>query len=120
MSGTRISTKSGWACRRAEISAEAQQFEFGTKPPPPAGVMGSANGNNIVVNVSNGGKSILVYRHRDSADDRNRPLPRDESRFGGISLNARTLAQQGVAIVTFPNDDIAAQSSASSRGQGSL
>src|SRR5882672_5167647 len=54
MDGTRISQKSQWTCRRAEISAEAQQFEFGTKPPPPASVTGSTSGNSIVVNVSSG------------------------------------------------------------------
>jgi len=117
MDGTRISQKSQWTCRRAEISAEAQQFEFGTKPPPPASVTGSTSGNSIVVNVSSGGKSISFTATVSLPTTGKAPYPAMIA-IGGISLNAQALAQQGVAIVTFPNDDIAAQASASSRGQG--
>jgi hypothetical protein len=37
---------------------------------------------------------------------------------GGVFLNTMALAKQGVATITFPNDDVAAENDSSSRGQG--
>ncbi len=116
MSGTRISKKSDWTCRRAEISAEMQQFELGMKPAPTS-VTGSVSGNNIVVNVSSGGKSISFTSTITPPTGGKAPHPAMIA-IGGISLNAQALAQQGVAVITFPNDDVGAQNDGSSRGQG--
>lgn len=41
LDGTRITTKDQWTCRRAEIMAQAQLYELGTKPPKPSMVSGS-------------------------------------------------------------------------------
>jgi hypothetical protein len=38
--------------------------------------------------------------------------------IGGISLNTMALQQQGVALITFPNDDVGAQTDGTSRGKG--
>jgi hypothetical protein len=117
MSGTRIAKKTDWTCRRAEISAEMQQFELGTKAPAAATVTGSASGNNITVNVSSGGKSISFTATVTPPSTGKAPYPAMIG-IGGISLNSQALTQQGVALITFGNDDIAAQQSGSSRGMG--
>jgi hypothetical protein len=117
MSGTRIAKKTDWTCRRAEISAEMQQFELGTKAPAAATVTGSASGNNITVNVSSGGKSISFTATVTPPSTGKAPYPAMIG-IGGISLNTQALTQQGVALITFGNDDIAAQQSGSSRGMG--
>jgi hypothetical protein len=117
MNGTRISQKSQWTCRRAEISAELQQFELGAKPPPPTSTTGSVSGNNIVVNVTNAGKSISFTATIARPTGGKAPFPALIA-IGGTSLNTQSLSQKGVAVITFPNDDIAAQQSGSSRGMG--
>jgi hypothetical protein len=117
MSGTRITKKTDWTCRRAEIGAEVQQFELGTKAPAPATVTASASGNNIAVNASSGGKSISFTATVTRPSTGKGPYPAMIG-IGGFSLNTQALLQQGVALVTFNNDDIAAQQSGSSRGMG--
>ena len=117
MSGTRIANKSDWTCRRAEISAELQQFELGTKTPAASTVTGTASGGNITVNVTSGGKSISFMATVTLPTTGKAPYPAMIG-IGGISLNTQTLTQQGVAIITFNNDDMAAQQNSSSHGTG--
>src|SRR6185295_14892592 len=38
--GQRITTRGEWACRRAEIAAQVQEYELGPKPPKPSVVTG--------------------------------------------------------------------------------
>jgi hypothetical protein len=59
ISGTRITTKAEWQCRRAEISAQIQNYEAGKKNPKAAGaVTGSVSNDTLTVTV--GGKSFTV------------------------------------------------------------
>ena len=117
MDGTRITTKTQWACRRAEIAAQAQQYELGPKPDKPSGVSGSLSGNTLTVTVANEGKTIsfpatITYPTTGTA-----PYPAMIG-IGGISIGPAQLSAMGVATIIFPNDSIAAQVNASSRGQG--
>ncbi|MFZ5889603.1 MAG: dockerin-like protein [Myxococcota bacterium] len=58
-SGTRISSKSEWPCRRAEVAAQLQKYETGSKnPKEPGTVTGSVSGSTFTVNVL--GKSFTV------------------------------------------------------------
>ncbi|MBV9946635.1 MAG: hypothetical protein JOZ69_07295 [Myxococcales bacterium] len=117
ISGTEITKKSDWTCRRAEVSAELQQFELGTKPPAPSSTTGSVSGNNIVVNVSNGGSSISFTATVTKPTGGTAPFPALIA-IGGTSLNTQSLSQKGVAVINFPNDDVAAQQDGTSRGKG--
>src|SRR5262249_4824380 len=58
LSGTRIAAKADGVCRRAEIMAQAQLYELGTKPAKPSTVTGALNGTTLAVTVGNGGSSI--------------------------------------------------------------
>jgi hypothetical protein len=52
LSGGRITLKSDWECRRAEIGAELQNYETGKKnPKAPGAVTGTVSGSSLTVNV---------------------------------------------------------------------
>jgi hypothetical protein len=118
MNGTRMSSKADWTCRRAEIAALAQEFEYGSKPNTPASaVTGSRSGNTLVVTVNDGGKTLsfnasITYPASGSA-----PYPAMIG-VGGSSLNNSALSSMGVAVINFPNNDLAQQTNQSSRGVG--
>lgn len=59
-SGQRITSRADWRCRRAEIAAQIQHWELGTKPPKPSEVTATFAGNKLTVNVTVGGKSITL------------------------------------------------------------
>jgi hypothetical protein len=116
--GTRMTTKADWTCRRAELAGLAQQFEYGTKQNTPAtATTGSRSGNTLTVTVTDNGKTIsfaapITYPTTGSA-----PFPALIG-VGGSNLNNTALASLGVAVINFPNNDLAQQNNASSRGIG--
>src|SRR5882672_1525421 len=118
MNGTRMTTKAEWTCRRAEIAAEAQEFEYGYKPnTAPAATTGARSGNTLTVTVNDNGKTIsfnasITYPSTGAA-----PYPAMIA-IGGSSLNNAMLASMGVAVINLPNDQIAQQNNQSSRGVG--
>jgi hypothetical protein len=57
LNGTRITAKSDWRCRRAEIKELAERSIYGQKPAKPASVTGTVSNSNITVNVSDQGRS---------------------------------------------------------------
>ncbi len=117
MDGSRMTSKNDWTCRRAEISALAQEFEFGTKPGKPSSVTGSYSNNRITVTCSNGGSSISFSCSISYPSSGRAPYPAIIG-IGASSLNNSLLSSLGVAVINFPNDEIANQSGASSRGRG--
>jgi hypothetical protein len=119
MDGTRIARADQWACRAAEIGAQAQTYELGTKPPKPATVTGSFDGSNLTVNVSNGGKSISFTAAVTFPTTGTAPYPAMIG-IGGISIGPATLNDLGVATIIFPNDTLAAQVDGGSRGMGAF
>jgi hypothetical protein len=118
LDGSRMTTKDEWTCRRTEIVAMAQEFEYGVKPCTPySATTGSFSGNTLTVTVTNNGKTIsfdcpITYPGAGSA-----PYP---AMIGvGFSFLGNTLLSDlGVAIITFPSDEIAQENDASSRGKG--
>jgi hypothetical protein len=128
MNSSRMTSKSEWTCRRAEIAALAQEFELGYKPCTPYTATSGASVTvqnpflgtlpGIKVTVNNGsGKEIsfdcsIMYPTAGSA-----PYPAVIA-FGYSSLDNQLLSSLGVAIINFPNDDIAEQGGTGSRGIG--
>jgi endo-1,4-beta-xylanase len=53
--GTRMTSPSEWECRRQELKAYAQYYEYGSLPPAPASVSGQFDGSTLTVNVQDGG-----------------------------------------------------------------
>ncbi|KAI5776570.1 carbohydrate esterase family 15 protein [Geopyxis carbonaria] len=112
LTGSRITAKSAWPCRAAELSALLQKYELGTLPPAPSSVTASFSGSTLSITVTDSGKSISfsVSVSRPSGTG---PFPALIA-FGGLSIPAPS----GVAVLTFNNDDIAAQVNTGSRGAG--
>jgi hypothetical protein len=112
MAGTRITSKSDWRCRRAEIAAQLINYETGPKnPKPPGEVTGSFASNKLTVNVL--GKSFTV----------NVTLPRGEGPFPAVvyldgSQLSSTISGMGVASIAFDTNGMANQNGM--RGSGSF
>src|SRR5262249_46089066 len=105
LNGTKITRKSDWTCRREELLNQLQDWELGKKTPAVSTVTGSVSGGNITVNVSSGGKSISFVATVTMPPSGKAPYPVMIG-VNGVFLNTSALAQQGVAVVTFPADDL--------------
>jgi len=118
LNGTRMTSKSDWDCRRNEIAILAQEFEFGYKPCTPYEATTGKFANNVLtVTVSENGRSIsfdcnIIYPSTGTP-----PYPAMIG-IGYSFLNNTELLNMGVAIIVFPNNDIAQQDNTSSRGKG--
>jgi hypothetical protein len=118
MDGTEMTRLNQWPCRRAEIAALAQEFEYGYKSYTPySATTGSMSGNTLTVTVTDSGKTIsfscpITYPSTGSA-----PYPTMIG-CGFSSLNNTALSNMGVAVITFPSDQIAQETDAGSRGKG--
>lgn len=118
MDGSRMTTKAQWKCRRAEIAALAQEFEFGYKQNTPySATTGSFSDKTLTVTVNDNGKTTsfgcsISYPGTGSA-----PYPAIIG-IGGSTLNNSHLSSLGVAVITFPNNQIAQQTNPGSRGKG--
>jgi hypothetical protein len=118
MNGARVTTKAEWACRRAEIAALAQEFEYGYKPNTPySATTGSRSGNTLTVTVTDNGRTISFNASITYPGSGSAPYPAMIG-VGGSSLNNSALSSMGVAVINFPNNEIAQQNGQSSRGVG--
>jgi hypothetical protein len=117
VSGTKITQKSDWTCRREELLNQLQDWELGKKTPAASTVTGSSSGGMITVNVSSGGKQISFTAAVTMPSGGKAPYPVMIG-INGVFLNTTALSQQGVATVNFPADDLGAENSSSSRGMG--
>jgi hypothetical protein len=118
LDGSRVTSQADWTCRQAEISALAQKFQYGYKPCIPYdATTGSFSGNTITVTVQENGRSIsfdcsITYPTTGQA-----PYPAVIG-IGFSFLNNQQLLDLGVAVINFPQDEIALQDNAGSRGTG--
>jgi hypothetical protein len=117
LNGKIIKSRQDWACRRAQIGAQAQAYELGTKPAAPERVTAEVQGENLVVNVADKGKNISFTAKITYPKTGKAPYPAVIG-MGGSWINNEELAKQGVAVIQFPNNDIAEQLNTNSRGKG--
>jgi hypothetical protein len=118
MAGTRMTTKAEWTCRRAEIAAQAQEFEYGAKPnTPSSATTGSRSGNTLVVTVNDNGRTLSFNASITYPSTGTAPYPAVIG-VGGSNLNNSALSSLGVAVINLPNNEIAQQNGQSSRGVG--
>ncbi|KAH8821845.1 carbohydrate esterase family 15 protein [Xylogone sp. PMI_703] len=114
LSGARVTTKNQFACRQKEIQQLFQNYETGALPGKPQSVTASLSGSTLTINVSDNGKSISFTVSIKYPTSGTAPYPAIIAYAGGSIP-----APAGVAMISFNNDDIAAQVSASgSRGVG--
>ncbi|RYC69011.1 glucuronyl esterase domain-containing protein [Spirosoma sordidisoli] len=118
MNGMRMTSKDEWKYRRAELAALAQEFEYGYKPnTPSSAVTGSFADNRVTVSVTDNGKTISFVCSITYPTTGSKPYPAIVG-IGGSNLNNTALLNMGVAIITFPNNQVAQQTNGSSRGKG--
>lgn len=117
-SGQAVTRKAGWPCRRREVSRQLQAYELGEKPAPVAGSVSAAlDGTALTVTVKDGYRSASFVAHVQWPTAGTPPYPALIG-IGRSSLNNAELLQRGVALISFPNDDVAQQRNGQSRNQG--
>jgi hypothetical protein len=118
-SGTRISAAADWRCRRAEIAAQVQNYETGTKPPPPTNLKATYSGGMLSVTVTEGSNSITLTTTISTPSGAG-PFPAvigmDTGGTGALPSNIFTSA--GVATMTFTSSQLTPQMPG--RGQGAF
>lgn len=117
INGEPVTTTDDWHCRRAEIIALLQKYESGVKPPKPAQVSGTVASDEVNVEVSHDGKNARFTAEVNLPVTGNPPYPAVIG-VGRSNLDNNYLSQQGVAVITFDNNGMGAQSGMSSRGTG--
>src|SRR5690606_9787090 len=119
LDGERIESTSDWTCRRAEISAQAQAYELGPKPPRPEHVSGMLEGDALVVSVEEDGRAIEFTATLTHPDTGESPFPAMIVLGGVTALDADSaISGEGVTMIQFPHEVIAAQDGNQSYGQG--
>jgi hypothetical protein len=118
MNGTRMTTRAEWTCRRAELAALTQEFEYGAKPSTPSSATtGSRSGNTLAVTVVDNGRTLSFNASITYPSSGSAPFPAMIG-VGGSNLNNSALTSMGVAVINFPNGEIAQQNGQGSRGVG--
>lgn len=117
INGEAIRSKSDWACRRTEIGAQMQAYQLGDKPAAPEKVKAELQGDNLLVTVIDKGQTLSFTAKIILPKTGKEPYPAIIG-MGGSWINNEALAKQGIAIIQFPNNEIAEQLNAGSRGKG--
>lgn len=119
LSGDRISEREEWTCRRAEIAAQVQAYQWGTKPTEPERVDGFLEGDELTVTVEDGEHSVEFTVALVPPATGEGPFPAMIVLGGMTALDADgTISGQGVTMIHFPHEEIAAQDNHRSYGDG--
>lgn len=108
--GSRMSKKSEWRCRRAELKKAVEKYIHGEKPGKPASVTGSVSARSIEVKVENNGKSTSFSASVSIPSGASGPVPAIIA-LGMLSLDSSILKEEGVATITYSNNEIASETS---------
>jgi hypothetical protein len=114
-SGENVTSKADWKCRRAEISALLQQIELGDLPPKPSVLNASITGNTLLVRVEENGRQISFTASFKLPTNATGPFPVVIA-LGGASIPLNGTGP--LAQMVYNNDQIAQQSTSTSRGHG--
>ncbi|OKI25038.1 cellulose-binding protein [Saccharothrix sp. CB00851] len=99
LNGARITSKSDWRCRRAEIRELAERHVYGDKPAKPSSVTGTVSSSNITVNVSHNGRSSS-FSASVSLPSGTGPFPAVVV-YGGFGADTAAIRAAGAAVVNF-------------------
>ena len=115
-SGTRISKRDDWRCRRAEISAQIQHWGSGAKGAPPATETATFSGGKLTVVVTQGSTSITLSSTITTPSGAG-PFPVVIS-MDGSGVPSSIFTSSGVATMTFTSSQLVPNSSSVTRGAG--
>ena len=100
---TRMTSRSEWRCRRAEIKAILEQYDAGIKPGKPDSVEASLSGNTIDITCTEGGNSLSMSGSISYAGGTpSSPVPAIIGVTGsGHSLPRDVFSDRGIATINF-------------------
>ncbi len=116
-SGTEMTSRTDWQCRRAEIGAMVQQWDVGTKPAPPATETATYAGGKLTIKVTAGGASITLTEDV-SVPSGAGPFPVIIGMDTGGTGSLPASIFSGFVQVTFHSSDLTPQ--LPGRGQGAI
>jgi hypothetical protein len=117
LNGNKVASLSDWECRRAEIAVLTQEYQYGIKPCTPySATTGTFSDNTITVTVEDNGKRISFDCEIQYPETGSAPYPAVIAL--GFSMVNVEMLNKGVAVISFPNGEIASQANAASRGSG--
>ncbi len=116
--GTRISAKSEWECRRAEIKALAERTVYGDKPAPPQSVTGTVTSSAITVNVSDQGRSA-DFSASVSLPSGPGPFPAVIV-YGGFGADTNAILAAGAAVIDYAPGSVGAEGTGRSNKRGAF
>ncbi len=120
LDGTHINHIRQWRCRRAEIGAMAQHYELGKKPHTTSkDVIGTLDGDTLNVKINQNGKTISFNSVIHYPSGGKPPYPAMIGMPFSF-LNNSDLDSLGVAIISFPSDQLAQEFGPKSRGKGTF
>ncbi|MBP2335655.1 GH35 family endo-1,4-beta-xylanase [Saccharothrix coeruleofusca] len=99
LDGTRITSKSDWRCRRAEIRELAERQVYGDKPAKPTTVSGTVSNSSISVNVSHNGRSSS-FSARVELPSGTGPFPAVVV-LGGFGADTAAIKAAGAAVINY-------------------
>ncbi|MET0790982.1 MAG: cellulose-binding protein [Polyangiaceae bacterium] len=109
--GTRITKKSDWRCRRAELKKGVEKYIHGPKPGKPDTVTGSVTATSIKVHVEHMGKSIDFSVAITLPPGATGAVPAIIG-LGGGSLDNSIVSGEGVASINYDNYALSSEDSA--------
>lgn len=112
VSGSRITTKEQWVCRKKEIRQILQRYELGPMPPTPSLVTATFASNSLKITVSDGGEIVSFSVSIKFPTSGKAPYPATIA-YGGGSIPIPST----VAIITYSNFDVGADNG---RGKGTF
>ena len=125
VNGQRIAQKADWRCRRAEIAAQVQEYEYGPKPPKPSLVSGAYANERLTVTAGEPGHTVSFSVEVTKPAGGAAPAP--ALIVIGRSALAPVFASHGAAVITFDNNAMGAQGNkqeggtyTNTRGQGTF
>ena len=108
LDGSRMSKKSDWRCRRAELKKIVEKYIHGTKPGKPDTVTGSVSSSAIKVHVAHMGKTIDFSVSVSLPAGKTGPVPIIIG-MGGSSLDGSIVSGEGVATGTYDHQAMASE-----------
>jgi hypothetical protein len=119
LDGTRISSRSDWRCRRAEIRELAERYVYGQKPAKPATVTGTVTSSSITVNVSDSGRSASFSAKVQLPTTGSAPYPAVFV-VGGFGADTATIRAAGAAVISYDPLAVGKEGTARTNKQGAF
>ena len=106
--GTRMTKKSDWSCRRAELKKAVETYIHGAKPGTPEKVTGTVSATQITVHVENMGKMIDFKVSVSIPAGVTGAAPAIIG-LGGGSLDASVVSGEGVASINYDQNALSSE-----------